>query len=289
MDKYLLKISGAGNRFLLVDEKWFNQAPPVEWLEYSCKTKRTYEDFLNISTMSLLERKKFIKSITESKIFSLTDGLVVLKKSTKFVFVCDFYNKDGSKAEMCGNAACCISSYIKWMSYPLGAFCLGEEIISCVPQGGIALNNVLVPIANCTYNFKGYPINFTLIDSGVPHGVIEFPLNQQHISKDLFKDLPVLKELAKDLRYKNPKNSQGMNVSFFQVKKANKLQAVTFERGVEDFTLSCGTGALAVVFVYRMKSKIEDLNIIFVKMPGGELKVQLQPLISLFSPVKKGY
>ena len=80
--------------------------------------------------MPLEERKGFIQDIISQRNLALTDGLLVLRKSKKFIFSCDFYNKDGSRAEMCGNAACCMSFYARSMSYPLGDFQLGTEIVS---------------------------------------------------------------------------------------------------------------------------------------------------------------
>ena len=186
---------------------------------------------------------------------------------------------------MCGNAACCISTYAKWMSLSPKTFLLGKETVSPVANGGIALKKSPVPIADYHFPFNGHSLNFTLIRTGVPHGVIECP------AKNLvdFEDKETLKKIAQNLRFKNPQDKKGMNVSFFQMEKPNRLKAITYERGVEDFTLACGTGALAVTFVYLHKHKIKNLKTVFVNMPGGELKVQIKPKAYLFSPVKKGY
>ena len=283
MKNYLLKISGAGNRFLLADGKWFESPPPVDWLKHSYKTKKNFENFLGLSEMSLSERKSFIDALVFEKELSLTDGLIVLKQSQNFIFACDFYNKDGSKAEMCGNAACCMSFYAQLMSYPQGKFQLGKEIVSCSSDGGIVLDKKPVPVANYSYSFNGRESCFTLIKPGVPHGVIKLE------ASSVFENQMELKKIAQALRFKNPKDNKGMNVSFFQIEKEGQLKAVTYERGVEDFTLACGTGALAVAFVYLSKYQIGKLQTVFVNMPGGELKVRLEPELSLFSPVKKGY
>ncbi len=284
MKNYLLKISGAGNRFILADEKWFRKPLPVDWLNHSCKTKKGFESFLELSKMSLSERKSFIDSLIFEEELYLTDGLIVLKKSQKFIFACDFYNRDGSKAEMCGNAACCMSFYAHLMSYPQGRqFQMGEEIVSCSSDGGIVLDKKPVPIADYSYSFNGRKSCFTLIKPGVPHGVIELE------ASSVFENQAELKKIAQGLRFKNPKDDKGMNVSFFQIEKEERLKAVTYERGVEDFTLACGTGALAVAFVYLSKYQIGNLRTVFVNMPGGRLKIQLEPKLFLFSPVKKGY
>ena len=279
-------MSGAGNRFLLADKRWFGSQIPEEWAKHSYQTEKKFEDFLQLSKISFLERKNFMKRLLSHKELSLTDGLVVLKKSKKYLFSCDFYNKDGSTAEMCGNAACCISFYAEKMSYPLGAFRLGKEIVSRIPPGGIILDKAPRPVSDFNYSFNGQKADFTFIKAAVPHGVIECSLKKGSVS---FENKTVLKKVAKSFRFRNPENNEGMNVSFFCVEKQNQLKAVTFERGVEDFTLACGTGALAVAFVYLSKYKPKNLKTISINMPGGKLKIQLKPQLSLFSPVKVGY
>ena len=284
MKNYLLKMSAVGNRFLVADSFWFENNISPEWKDHSYQTNNSFEDFLKLSAKPLSERKEFIKKLISSPALSLTDGLVVLKKN-KNGLSCDFYNKDGSTAEMCGNAASCISAYIKGMSLSLKTFLFGKETVVLTEKGGIALKNPSASIIDCDCAFNGKQKPFTFIQPGAPHGVIEFPREKG----ELFKKQEKLKPLAQQLRFKNPKNNQGMNVSFFQVEEQNRLKAMTYERGVEGFTLACGTGALAVAFVYLHKHLIKNLKTIFVNMPGGELKVQLEPQLSLFSPVKKGY
>ena len=285
MEKYLLKMSAAGNRFLIVDKFWFEKKPTLEWKNHCVKTDKSFDQFVNLSTSSLSQRKAFIEEeILSKKELALTDGLVVVKKSEKLAFSCDFYNKDGSKAQMCGNAACCMSAYAEWMSLPLGSFGFGEELISRLDQGGIAFKESPKPIQEYVYSFQNEEIQFTFIKPAqVPHAVVEC------FSKASFEDKATLKKQAQYLRFKNPiDKEEGMNVSFFQIQEKQRLQAISFERGVEDFTLACGTGALAVAFVYLSKPQAPLKNL-FINMPGGELKLQLKPQMALFSPIKKGY
>ena len=285
MENHLLKMSGAGNRFLLADSQWFGNRVPAEWKEYACTTRNNFEDFLKLSTNSFSQRKKFMKNLLSNKDLSLAEGLVVLKLEKKMALSCDFYNKDGSTAEMCGNAACCISVYTEKMPFSVKTFLLGTEIISRVPHGGIALKKEPIFIKNGTHIFNGRPGHFTFIKPGAPHGVMECPSGKR-LS---FKNKSELRQYAQSLRFKNFEGHKGMNVSFFQIEKQDRLQAITYERGVEDFTLACGTGALAVALVYLHKYQIKKAKTIFINMPGGELKVQFEPQLALFSPVKKGF
>lgn len=285
MGNYLLKISSAGNRFLIADNRWFNNTLPSGWKNATFKTQWDFSDFLKLAKQPLKTRKIFINCFIIHKKLSLTDGLIVLKKSKKFLFECDFYNKDGSKAEMCGNAACCLSFYANDLALPIKPFLLGKQTLSYRKGKEALLNKKPVSFGNYDFTFGEQKGSFTLIDSGVPHAVLKCPIK----GMAGFKNKAFLKKLAQHLRFKNPKDKKGMNISFFKVETANHLKAVTYERGVEGWTLACGTGALAVAFAHLNKQKNLKSKFIYIHMPGGQLKVQLQPKTILFSPVKKGY
>lgn len=291
MKNYLLKISSAGNRFLIADKRWFNNSPPSSWGNSIFKTKLDFLDFLEIAKLSVSKRKVFMDQLIAHKELSLTDGLVVLKESKKLLFECDFYNKDGSMAEMCGNAACCLSFYADWLSLslPIKVFRMGQQSLSYKTGGSVILHKRPVLIADYDFSFQEEKSHFTLLDSGVPHAVLECPI------KGLvgLKDKACLKKIAQYLRFKNPKDKKGMNISFFEVEKPCHLKAMTYERGVEDWTLACGTGALAVAFAHLNKQNGDDETsspkTVSIDMPGGQLKVQFHPETILFSPVQKGY
>lgn len=287
MKNYLLKISGAGNRFLLADQKCFGKAPPQEWQDHAHPTTKSFTDFLNLTNTTLSKRKIFMESLLSNKELSLTDGLVVvrpkalnpaeihdlengmkkiiqkektaaagIKQSHKQEpnFICDFYNRDGSTAEMCGNAACCIADYMASMTGSCSSFRLGKETVAVIQNAkgkwGISFETHPSLEGNFPFEFKGRRYAYTLISPGVPHAVIECPLGNTELD---LQNPSKLRPLSKKLRFHNPTSDQGMNVSFFQVEEAGQLKAVSYERGVEDFTLACGTGALATAFVYLHK------------------------------------
>ena len=279
MKNYILKISGSGNRFLLADKKNFNlESSPSNWKEHSYKTDYSFEDFVKLSETNILNRKDFIKKLISQENLSLTDGLIVLKCMPDSSLHCDFYNKDGSTAEMCGNASCCVSMYAHWQSFPLKTFSLGETKISCLKAGGVIFNQPDPSILNFNEDY-----NFYFINTGVPHGVIE-------CSNSLdFSNKTELKKMAEKLRFRNINKHQGMNVSFYKVIQKAQLKAITYERGVEDWTLACGTGALATALVYLHKHSVKNRDTVFIEMPGGRLKVQIKPNLALFSHVKKGF
>ena len=314
MKNYLLKISGAGNRFLLADSRWFGNSPAPEWKALSLRTKKSFQDFLNLPGLSPAKRKIFMAELSPDKELALAEGLVVLRppglknkrgnsardesgegrksplknQSQTPSLICDFYNKDGSAAEMCGNAACCLAFYANDISLPLKSFQLGKETVRPLKgqegKWGIFLKSPPMIKGDFPFKLHGRPGAFALVFAGAPHGVIECPLRGLSL-----ESRPALKELAQSLRFKNPLSAKGMNVSFFQRLAPGRLKAVAYERGVEDFTLACGTGALAAAFAYLRKAEAKNLKAVSVSMPGGELTVQPGPPAALLSPVKKGF
>ena len=254
------------------------------------KTSSSFQDFLNLTKAPLLKRRDFIKALLPPSDFSLLDGLVVFQKIKKGGISCHFYNKDGSKAEMCGNAACCVSLYMQWIGLPLMPFRLGQKTVHPVKGGGILLSQLKQqPIKHFQLKFKNQSLCYSFVKAGVPHGVLEIDREGESLS---FKKLSLLRERARFLRFKNPESQEkGMNVTFFQVQRANSLKAITYERGVEDFTLSCGTGAISSALVWHKRKKLEGISLkqLFVEMPGGKLKISFQAKLALFSPVSKGF
>ena len=290
------KMSGAGNRFWISDFTLSDPSPQQDWPEMA---------------------RAFCQK-------NSADGLVVLLPATSFDFEWLFYNADGSTAEMCGNAACCVTHYIftkKLIPPGQNSFTLKTE---SGPVQGEWIEGRARMILKQSTNIKGpFPacfkpqspriwqtvkkskqynqenLTYMFINSSVPHAVIHLPV--WPVAKKPWEEYT---KLARSLRKNTTHHKKGMNVSFYceqdksgiasylQKKSEDgntkaRLIARTFERGVEDFTPACGTGALAVAQVYR--KLFTNLNSVLVKMPGGDLTVTFHSdkKISLMSPVKK--
>lgn len=279
----LVKMSAAGNRFLIVDKR-VSEVFSRDSLFISAMPFDLKEVF-SLSERSLEERTKFLKKLQfgNHKDF---DGLVVIKESDKYPLVCDFFNCDGSFADMCGNAACCLAFYGKeLMRITEGSsfkFLFGKKLIVGEYENNqiwIKINSPKVEFFSKPFIFQNRSYSYSLIISGVPHGVIK-------------KEGPLLTDslrpVASMLRYKNPKSEFGMNVSFYSIQEKNHLEALTYERGVEDFTLSCGTGAVAVALAFS-EHRNNAKEKVTVQMPGGMLTVKLQPEVKLSSPAQWGW
>ena len=184
-----------------------------------------------------------------------------------------FYNADGSLGEMCGNGARCICRYgyehglagsIQRVETTAGLV-TGERIdrtryrVRLNDPGVIDLHRAVTVdgrVFDCAYLELGAP--------GLPHAVVLLPG---------WEATEELRALGSALRHASafPK---GANVSFVEQTGPDALRAVTFERGVEDFTLACGTGCGSIVSALTLEGLVSGSDVT-VAMPGGTLSVSL--------------
>lgn len=205
------------------------------------------------------------------------DGLVVLTKSEEHHAKWHFYNSDGSEAEMCGNAARCAIRYLSEKYYPHDVP-IRIETKAGVIKGQIKEDLRLVEVTLTSRSYERfefeqkvlatdkYSIETFLINTGVPHAVVEV--------KDL-STYPIL-QVGQDLRNHPALGEEGANITFFQRLVGPRIRATTFERGVETETLSCGTGAAAAAIIYS-EQYMQPLPI-EVNVPGGEMIVDISPV-----------
>lgn len=281
MEYSLVKMSASGNKFLIAGfpDISFPEKDPSWFL----KIKKQYTDFLNLSDFALKDRKDFLQNLKDRDM----EGLAVLKKSSLYAFECDFYNRDGSPAEMCGNLSCCLILYALETGLAKEEtfnFMVGKEKVTAFKHLGKHWAGITKPApvkSGFSVQFQETMIPYHFICPGVPHGVVE---RKQDLNPSL------LHPLALKLRHKNPvQEKAGLNVTFFFVQEDGALKALTFERGVEDWTKACGTGALAAALVFSQTRSLSNQNIISVEMPGGILEILTDPSLALFSRPQWNY
>jgi len=232
------KMQGAGNDFIIINNMKSNI--PVEKLSVVAK--------------KLCERKVSIGA----------DGLMAVDYPEGDAdFKMRFYNRDGSIGEMCGNGARCISRYAyinkisgKKMTFETGAGIVNSEVL----EGRLVkvlLNN---PEVVNLYN------DIEIDVPGLPHAVVKHNLKQADINK--------LREEGIKIRYYDgfPK---GANVNFFEVLNENTALVKTYERGVEDFTLACGTGSASTAAALILKGYLKG-NTVKIINDGGELFIEVE-------------
>lgn len=205
------------------------------------------------------------------------DGLIVVGAAPDADAAMRFYNADGSRGEMCGNGARCLARYcveqglaadparirIQTDAGPIAGRRLARDLYQ------IRLNEPTLlerreagaegRSVSCGYVELGRP--------GLPHAVVE-------TAEAALAEPERLRPLGRALRH-SPAFPKGANVSFFCFTGEDRIRAITFERGVEDFTPACGTGcgALAASLASDGRLKGDTLQ---VRMPGGELSVSLR-------------
>lgn len=233
------RVSGTQNTFLIAnvfDPQWAQIYP-----QWSVEQKAQFANFLC------------------SQFYDFhTDGLLFLRPEKNLDFAWDFYNSDGSHAEMCGNAARCATYFFyekvspkKQLHFLTGAGEITGEVL--------AANSVRIEMTQIspTQSMTVLGNAGLYVNTGVPHFVIETKPDA---------------ELSRRLRKVTDFGPPGANITFVQNLTNTSLEAVTFERGVEDFTQACGTGAVAAA-MYLQNQKGSQ-NSIEVHMPGGVLKIE---------------
>ena len=204
------------------------------------------------------------------------DGLMVVRPAEDggdFRMV--FFNADGSQAEMCGNGARCICRY-GYENGLAGAVQRVETLSGTVTGWRVDARNWRVRLNApslidldrpvevdgtrwpCAYVELGVP--------GLPHAVVPY----QGLAG---ADMDALRALGRKIR-RHPTFPTGANVNFYELTGRDHVLERTFERGVEDITLACGTGTGSVAAVLALRGEVSGENI-HVDVPGGTLTVDV--------------
>ena len=244
------KMHGAGNDFILLDNM-DNSIP---------------ESAYPLLAKDLCRRKMSIGA----------DGLIVIlpaREDGDYAML--YYNSDGSVGEMCGNGARCVARFGHDRGYA-GDLQRIETTAGLVVGQRIDRDTYCVRLNDPTKleTQIGIPWDGRIIfccyvelgDPGIPHAVADVE------DWDLL-EAASLQDLGRLIRHW-PTFPRGANVTFWKHLGSNHVKAVTFERGVEDFTLACGTGAGSTAYALR-KLGYADPGTIQLDYPGGELQVSL--------------
>ena len=194
------------------------------------------------------------------KLCTLTgaDGFMAVDYSEKADFKLHFYNSDGTRGEMCGNGSRCVCRF----AYDLGI--AGEDMVveadaGLVPGTRLSENRYRVKLNNPTtldLNRTPDAAYVELGDPGLPHAVKEVKGLEWSRKEEL-------RSMARALRH-HPDFPKGANVNLYDWIGGSRVRILTFERGVEDYTLACGTGCGSTAAVLWTKGML----------PGGHLTLE---------------
>ena len=246
------------------------------------KIQGTGNDFIVINNMELkipVEKLgKIAKQVCKRRLSLGGDALMVVDEAQyNGDFQMRFYNADGSLGEMCGNGARCIARYayenkiagehmiIETVSGEVLAWRITER------EYKIRLNNPsVIKLENdiiiedekyqCSYIELGNP--------GLPHAVVKInKLGEFNENK--------LQQIGRQIRYYK-EFPKGANVNFYEIIEENEVRVRTFERGVEDFTLACGTGSGSTALTLTLKGLVKKGKPVNLHVPGGKLSVLVE-------------
>lgn len=203
------------------------------------------------------------------------DGLMVITDSSSADYAMLFYNNDGSIGEMCGNGSRCICRYgydnglageIQHVETASGTV-VGKRIDEQRYQ--VRLNDPSLIDLHRKVSVDGADYDCAYIELGVPglpHAIVRLD-NWDRTDSNKLRELGGKLRRAKEF----PK---GANVTFVKKLGENELKAITFERGVENFTLACGTGCGSAVTALTLLGLVSGKNV-RINMPGGLIEITL--------------
>lgn len=231
------KYQGTGNDFILADNR-----------------KGEYSGLTTTQIHQLCNRRFGIGA----------DGLMLLNDKAGFDFEMKYYNADGKEGSLCGNGSRCMIRFV----YHLG---LHRDVYRFLAADGVHEAEIdtdgIVSIKMKDVQVIKKFHNDYLVDTGSPHYI---KLTNHVLDMDVYKK-------GYEIRHSKEFEEEGINVNFVeQTDEPDKIIVRTFERGVEDETLSCGTGVTASALVcYHNENGFNEVE---VRTPGGLLSVEFDRL-----------
>lgn len=200
-----------------------------------------------------------IKKICDRKFGIGADGIMLIEKHTALDFSLVYYNSDGTQS-LCGNGSRAAAQFASFLGIVNGRAVFqaydGRHDAELLPTGIVRLRiNDTKEISVVGNDYK--------INTGSPH-LIRFVEN--------VNQYPVVEE-GKKIRYSDTYKEKGINVNFVELLPNNTIFVRTYERGVENETLSCGTGVTAAALAVSQKGYTSPVSI---KTLGGDLSVEFK-------------
>ncbi len=199
------------------------------------------------------------------------DGLIVLVPHNKYDFEWLFYNSDGSHAAMCGNGtrACAHYAYTNGLASSKMQFLTGAGVIESTVEKNIVQTQLTKPII-LKEEFEQEGFNWYIVDTGVPH-LVTIVDNLEKYNHSL----------ASKMRYEH-----NANVNFAKIQDG-KIYVRTYERGVENETLACGTGMAACFLRANSLGLVEDITKIYPKSKEELTLIKKEQTLYFKGAVKK--
>jgi len=231
------KMSGSGNDFIIIDNRG--------------------------SVIETSAKRDLVSKICVPKVSVGADGVIFVESSDKVNFKWDFYNGDGSSAEMCGNGGRCVARYAYEKN--IAPEKMSFETTAGIIKAEVKESNVRIKLTNpenlqrnldIVLNKKTFRVD--CLNTGVPHTIV---YTQDIMNEDVCG-------IGRGIRLHSMFSPAGTNVDFVQKQGDGELRVRTYERGVEDETLACGTGVVASAILASRAGIVEPP--VRVQTQGGE-------------------
>jgi diaminopimelate epimerase len=223
------------------------------------KYQGTGNDFVIIDNRSLFfpkDNNEAIKNICDRHFGIGADGLILLENDAVADFKMVYFNSDGSESTMCGNGGRCIVAFANFLG-----LIADKTTFNAIDGNHFAeITNDIVSLQMIDIKEVDLSENHTFLNTGSPHHV--------QVVDNLEDFLVVI--AGRKLR--NAYGDEGSNINFVEKIDDQNFSVRTYERGVEDETLACGTGVTAVAIAMHKTNKTSEKNI-NLKVVGGKLQV----------------
>lgn len=187
------------------------------------------------------------------------DGLIKIDQHESFDFSMDYYNSDGSKS-FCGNGARCAIAFAETLGVKVrNTFFNAIDGMHSAQKNGETIALDMINVESVNQIDEDFVLN-----TGSPHYI--------HFVHDLTTKNII--DFGKKIRYSDAFKDDGINVNLVEEKSLDFIKMLTYERGVENETLSCGTGATAAALLSGMRNNRIGTNKINVEVKGGNLSVE---------------
>lgn len=239
------KYQGAGNDFIIVDDR---------------------NGGFDVNDTDLVKR------LCDRRYGIGADGLMLLQAQPGYDFRMVYYNADGHEGSMCGNGGRCIVAFARRQGLVADNtvfLAVDGEHRASINEAGDWVSLQMVDVAGATRHGEAY-----VLDTGSPHyvelveGLAGFPVYER----------------GHAIRNSEPYGAKGINVNFVEPAESGYFVR-TYERGVEDETLACGTGATAVALAMAMHHGQEGALQTHIRVMGGDLMIKFRRLGDSFTDI----
>ena len=212
------KYQGAGNDFILIDQREHHYLKQ--------------------------DQEAIIQKLCDRRFGIGADGLMLLEKADGYDFRMVYFNADGREGSMCGNGGRCIVAFAHFLGL-VNQACTFIAVDG--PHEAIVKSPNYIELKMQDVKHIEVGEDHFVLDTGSPH-YIQFVSDIDQVD---------VVNAGKAIRYNNRFAEKGINVNFVDVHTEQSLRIATYERGVEDETLACGTGVTAAAIAHHLKTKAD--------------------------------